>query len=400
MGLALSKLRVMSFDIAYLSGGKLHLKQGNAAVRTVDSEFAEAAKNTRRQMQRRDAWKRSTAEMASMTPLSTRQDEETNLPIKLTDICAGQEGTLFYALSSDEMGGIFSFDTHQNKEKRLFHSAEFTVQHLNYNPAESLVACCVAYPSGESNIATMKADGIRPQELTSGDSVDLAPAWVPGKKQALVFQSAGIARNDDGAMLAQGPFCIEQLDLEAKTVDTLAEDPNWDYLAPQLTTDGTLYYIRRPYKAIKPLGIFQILKDILLMPFRLAYAIFEFLNAFTRMFTGKGLAKPSKPQAQGSGNALIWGQPINTNEEAKRNQRFDDEDSPALVPRSWELIRQRPGQDAEAIARGILAFHVAAGDRLIYTNGSAIYGIIPGGVAKRLVKGKLIEQVALISSGN
>jgi len=390
----------MSFDIAYLSGGKLHLKQGDAPVRTVDSEFAEAAKNTRRQMQRRNSWKRSTAEMSNMMPMGTGQDEETNLPIKLTDICSGQDGQLFYALSTHEMGGIFSFDTHQDHEKRLFHSADFTVQYLNYNPSQSLVACCVAYPNGESNIATMQADGIRPQEITSGDSIDLAPAWIPGQKQALIFQSAGIARNDEGALLAQGPFCIEKLDLEAKTVDTLAEDPNWDFLAPQLTADGTLYYIRRPYKPVKNASIFQTLKDIVLMPFRLAYAVFEFLNAFTRMFTGKGLAKPPKPQVQGSGSALIWGRPVNTDEEAKRNQRFDDEDSPALVPRSWELIRQRPGQEGEAIARGIMAFHVEANDRLIYTNGSAIYGIIPGGVAKRLVKGKLIEQVALISNAS
>ncbi len=387
----------MSFDIAYLSGGKLHLKQGDAATRIIDSEFAEAAKNTRRQMQRRDSWKRSTAEMANMAPPGMRQAQETNLPIKLTDICSGQDGKLFYALSTHEMGGIFSFDTQQDKEKRLFHSAEFTVQHLNYNPSESLVACCVAYPSGESNIATMKADGIRPQEITSGDSIDLAPAWIPGKKQALVFQSAGIARNEEGAMLAQGPFCIEKLDLDAKTVDTLADDPNWDFIAPQLTADGTLYYIRRPYKPVKSLNIFQILKGIILMPFRLAHAIFEWLNIFTQMYTGKGLSKPPKPQAQGAGSAMIWGRPVNTDEEAKRNQRFDDEDSPALVPRNWELIRQRPGQEAEAIAKGVMAFHVEADDRLVYTNGSAIYGIIPGGVAKRLVKGKLIEQVALIA---
>ena len=68
---------------------------------------------------------------------------------------------------------------------------------------------------------------------------------------------------------------------------SLAEDPKLDFLGPQIAPDGALYCIRRPYRLaqsrFRPL---QLIEDILLFPFRLVYAFFQYLNIFTMMYTG------------------------------------------------------------------------------------------------------------------
>ncbi len=402
----------MTFNLAYLSGGKLHLKLGDAAVQNLESEFGESLRNSRRQIQQRNAWK-SDPRAGLMPQGAQATPEEAKDPVMLTGLCPGKPQQLFYSLSSGEMGGILALNavTHpssengaaamQPVEKRLFHSAEFRVRDLSHHPDQELIACSVVHPSGEANIATMKANGIRPNEVTEGDSIDAAPSWILGTKKAMVYQSAGVARNAEGYVVAVGPFAIEKLDFENRSVDTLAQDEQYDYLSPQMTADGTLYYIRRPYKKSENVGFFQLLKDIVLMPFRLLIALFELLNLFYRVSTGKELIKKSdnQPQIQGMGHAVLLGQPINTTEQAKRNQKFDDEDSPALVPREWMLMRRRGGEEATTVARGVVDFHVNQEGAVVYTNGSAIYGIVPGGVAKRLLKekGRVIEQVTLLT---
>ncbi|NJM47598.1 MAG: hypothetical protein HC860_16705 [Alkalinema sp. RU_4_3] len=388
----------MNFKVAYLANGQLHLKSGDSAAQPVESEFGESLRNSRRQIQRRNAWKKNPlAQMVFQEAESN--DLETKQPITLTGICNGVAGQLFYALSTVGMGGILALDVDRQKENRLFHSADFSVHDLSYLAEQDLLACSLRHPSGEANIATMKADGIRPAEITEGDSLDLAPAWIPGQKKALVFQSAGIARSGEGVLMAQGPFAIEKLDFEAGTVDTLVSDPNYDFLAPQMLADGRLYYIRRPYRKIPTPSFWNLLKRVLVMPFLLAYAVFQWLNLFTLRYTGKPMIKqPDRPKATGIGQAVLHGQAVDTNQEAERNQKFEDEDSPALVPRNWELVCQAGDGEVQTIARGVVAFHVGQDGSVVYTNGGAIYGIVPGGVANRILKekGRLIEQVKLL----
>jgi hypothetical protein len=66
--------------------------------------------------------------------------------------------------------------------------------------------------------------------------------------------------------------------MESAELETLAEDPHTDYLSPQVTEDGTLLYIRRPYNEHGRLRPLRALKDTLLLPFRLLYALFQFFN--------------------------------------------------------------------------------------------------------------------------
>ena len=47
----------MSFNFAYLSGGRLYLKLGQATVQSIASEFGQAAQQRGFELQRRNGWK-------------------------------------------------------------------------------------------------------------------------------------------------------------------------------------------------------------------------------------------------------------------------------------------------------------------------------------------------------
>ncbi|ABW29362.1 TolB-like translocation protein [Acaryochloris marina] len=391
----------MSLNFAYLAGGKLHLKLGDDPVRTIDSQFGQEVQDRTLKRQQRNAWKDKNP-MAGMIPQAFLQQMEAmgeaKLPVAIRSVSPCSPGQLLYTLAVGDVTGVFTLDATQDQEQRLFHNSDFAVQHLNVHPQKDEFACTVMHKDGSANIAVMPIDGARPKEITAGDSIDLAPQWLSGAQKALVFQSAGIARNSEGFVLEQSPFSIEKLDFQSGEMTTVAESDQFDLLAPKMVADGSLYYIRRPYQARqKRLNILTLLKDILLMPFRLIQAIYEWLNVFTQTYTGKPLVKPGQPKIQAKQDLLIWGNIINTEAEAEKNRRFGDQDSPALVPRSWQLICQRSDGEVQVIGDGVISYDVDANGGVVYTNGSAIYATHPGGVPKRLLRDRPIEQVVLIA---
>ena len=383
----------MTLNIAYLSSGKLHLKLASDPVRTVESEFGQSVQERAQQIRRRNAWK-AQGQMAQML-FSGMTPEADELPrVTITGLCRGLQGQLLYTLEAGSVAGIFSLDQTSTNEQRLFHNADFGVRHLAFHPTQNLIACSILHEDGTSNIAVMKADGARPNEATEGDSVDLAPAWVANAERTLVFQSAGLGRDRNGLIREQSPFTIEKLDFSRQEMTCLAAEPKQDLLGPKLAADGTLYYIRRPYKSFqRSFNPLHIIRDILLIPFRLLYAIFQWLNFFTARYTGKPLMIAGKKQSPDFRRMMIWGNLIDAEEAAKRS-RFGDADAPALVPRSWQLVRQRAGgYKPETIAEGVLSFDAREDGTIVYTNGSAIYTLTGDGQSERVLVDNLIEQV-------
>ena len=57
----------MSFNFAYLSGGRLYLKLGQATVQAIASEFGQAAQQRGLELQRRNGWKQKNLS-ASLMP--------------------------------------------------------------------------------------------------------------------------------------------------------------------------------------------------------------------------------------------------------------------------------------------------------------------------------------------
>ncbi|MFK8184037.1 MAG: hypothetical protein AB8B99_11735 [Phormidesmis sp.] len=387
----------MSLQIAYLSQGRLFLHQEDAPLKEIESDFGKQLQQRRLKVKRKQVMRNQGIQAMSMSPQMLKQMQqqaEATSPVFITSICALDDGQLAYSLESEDMGGLFRFDPKTDRETRLFHSTDFHVSYLDFDPQQNLIACTKAYKTGSINLATLQPDAIRPMDITEGDSVDIAPRWIGHK--ALVYQSAGVSRNEDGYVGARAPFSIEKFDPVHQSISTLAEDPKSDLLGPQMDESGLLYYIRRPYKAgYAALGVLPALKEVLLVPWRLVMAIWGFFNSFTVMFTGRPLITADTQQKMTPQTKLkAWGEALSPQNQHKKHQK--EADAPALVPSSWELVRQGVQGVPEVLATAVLSYDLAADGRIVYTNGSGVYLIEPNGKSSRVTVGKLIESVKFV----
>ncbi len=383
--------------LAYLAQGKLHLR-GDGAASMVESAFGRSLRERAAQIHHRHAWKTQGrgAQFMSGCAWPSQQCDPGEFRIAITSITSGGDaGQLLYSLETEDVSGIFRVDSH-GVEQRLFHTADFRVRHIALDPTGSTIAASIFHNNFTSNIAVLQVEGTDFFEATDGDSFDIAPRWVPGPRRRLVFQSAGLGRDGNGRFCGLGPFAVQQLDLDSGEMQCLAEEPEYDLLGPQKTSDGALYYIRRPHQSsqrkVSPLSA---LKDTALFPFRMAMAIFQYFNFFSMRYTGKPLAtsRGALQRQPDLKQMLVWGNLIDADRAARENS-LGDTDAPDLVPASWQLVRHSPMQ---VVANSVLSFDIAADGSILYSNGSAIHRIAPGeSRAERLVVGSMIEQVTAL----
>jgi hypothetical protein len=389
----------MKVNIAYLAQGKLHFKHGENSVRTVESRFAQTMKERAIEIHNRHSWKsqgRGAQFMSGGLWGAPSEPDPAAMRVAITGLAWASQDTLIYALQTDDIAGVFAVSDGGKTEKRLFHNANYRVGQLHACDEHDLIACTLLQGMGTANLAVIRADGSDFFEVTEGDSYDIAPSWIPDSPRELVFQSAGVGRDKDGNFSGYGPFAIQKLNIDSGDMTCLAEDAKFDMLGPRMAADGLLYFIRRPYETrevkFKPL---RFLLDMLLLPFRLLYAVFQFLNFFTTRYTGKPLtsAGGARQKEMDVQQMMIWGNLI----QAKKNARESDtEEAQGLVPKSWELVRQEADGRLEVLARGVLSFDLCGDGSLVYSNGNLINHLKAEGTTERLVSDKFIEQVAIV----
>ncbi|HEY7116495.1 MAG TPA: hypothetical protein VH475_07915 [Tepidisphaeraceae bacterium] len=388
--------------IAYLSDAKLFFKTPDApAAKLVQSTFAQEMIDRANRDRQRNEWKSSSAGWMSssrgpllLAGMNAQQEDARKILITgLSRGCAPHE--LLYALETESVGGLFVYDANAGEERRLFHRQQFRARDLARHPSEDLIALSNRYDDGTANIALMPPNGKGLRDVTEGDSVDEAPAWVPGAARTIVFQSAGIGRNQAGHTIALGPYAIQRLDLERDEFTTLLEDEHTDFLIPRLAADGTLYFIQRPWQphgheSPSPL---KFAMDALLFPVRLASAIVGFLNFFSVMFSNQPLITAGGPKREGPSTRYLqfWGKWIDAEKQLKKAERKGPEAS--LVPDSWKLIRRRPNGDEDVLASGAVCFDLAPDGSLVYTNGRAVYHLDAAGNRTTLCTDKMIERL-------
>jgi hypothetical protein len=378
--------------IAYLAQGKVRLKIGTAPPRTVESPYANQIREREVRAQQRNSWKaQGGGFLAGAALWGNRGAAQGPTPVLVTSISGSADpGRLIYSLESGSLCALLASENYGDEERRLWNNNNFKLQHVRACPRTGDLAFSATHSNGTANIGVMFKEENSVKELTEGDSVDTSPQWVPGKTRKLVFQSAGVGRNRQGHFLALGPFSIQELNLDTAEMNTLLEDPKTDFLAPQVTEDGSLYYIRRPYAPTEGISPWRAVKDFFLFPFRLLYAVFQFLNFFSMSFTGRKLstAGDTKARELDMRQMMIYGNLI-------RAQQDSEADAPDLVPGSWQLARRREGRE-EILARGVLAYDLGANGSIACSNGSAIFLISPDGRKERVVSERMIEQVVLL----
>lgn len=382
--------------IAWLAQGKVRVKKPGEQPLTIESQFGNSIRERAVRSQQRHSWKGGgdgEKFLAGAMLWGRAVKDPAAIRVDITSLCRGSaEGQMLYSLETDEFCAVLAIEQLGAEERRLWNKNDKRLSHLAVS-SDGAVACSMRHKFGTANIAVRLDDDSAFSEVTEGDSIDTAPRWIPGQTRRLVFQSAGVGRNREGQFAGVGPYAIQQLDLDSGDLKTLVEDSNADLLTPQMSADGTLYYIRRPYSTGLEFRPLVVLKDFVLFPFRLAYAIFHYLQFFSMLYSGKKLTTGGDARARQMDmkEMMVWGSRI-----ALKNSGQRTEEAADLVPKTWRLVREQPGRNPEEIATGVLAYDIAPDGTIIYTNGNAIFAIDSNGQRERLHVEPLIEQVSVI----
>ena len=381
--------------VAYLAQGQIRIKAGGEAPRTVDSVYGNSIREKAVRAQQKHSWKSAGTDPSpfSGAMLWGKAAMSGDIPLSITSICGGKEpGGLLYSLESGSLCALLEVGQLGAEERRLWNDNRTQIRHVSLSRETGDLVFSILHENGTANIGVKLSGEGGVKELTEGDSFDTAPRWRPGGGGKILFQSAGIGRNREGQFLALGPFAIQELDAEAGELTTLLEARQFDFLAPQALKDGSLLYIRRPYAQQERLHPVRAFKDIVLFPFRLLYAVVQYLNFFSAMYTGRKLTSGgAKGREMDLKQMMIWGNLVR----AQRPASVEDE-SADLVPKSWQLCRRSPTGETKVLAGGVLAYDINDDGRVVFTNGNAIFLLHPDGRKEHLVNEAMIEQVFFV----
>ena len=126
---ALAKLRAMATQtntaFAYLSGGKIRVKNGAQSPRVIESKFAENLRERTVKAQQRHAWKggggAGNGFLTGPTLWGKAAQDNGAIPISITSISRGPAlGQLFYSLETDSMCGVLVLDDMGTEERRIW----------------------------------------------------------------------------------------------------------------------------------------------------------------------------------------------------------------------------------------------------------------------------------------
>jgi len=390
--------------VAYLARGKLHVRFPNKEPQEIESPFARQYVERQLRDLEIDGWKGRSGVWAGMgmAPPSMAQWQTAGgspiQPPRIISLARGQQPReLWYAVSMGNVGGLFRYDLNQDQELRLMHKEAFLPRDLAVHPQTANLALAIERDPGTYRLATSKHEGRFLTTVASGDTVDASPSWTPGEEEKLVFQSARVGRSREGYPMGLGPFAIRSVDLATGELNTLLESKEHDYLAPRLRSDGSLYYIRRPYEKVgaKPIRLKDFLLDVLLFPYRLLRALFYTANFFSLMFSGKPLATTAgAPRSPEDAVAMsLWGQMIDTKKALADRSRSDDA---AVVPKNYELVCRDAAGSERVVATNVLSYDITGDGDVVYTNGFGLFHLTPDGRKTRLCDDDLIDQVVAV----
>ena len=398
----------MSSEVAYLSLGRLLVQSPGESAREVESLFARQTTERRERQRQARGWQETSGLWGNMAmeenPLEAMQaNVAVRRPIRFSALTAGQNsGDVFYLLDLHGVSGLFRYNTSRDEETRLMHRNDFPARDLTYHAESESLAFSLPREDGTVGIVVGEKDGRFLRDITVGDSLDENAQWVPGEKRRIVFQSAGFLRDHLGYQRGLSPYRIEQADLDAESFEVVLEESDFDLLHPRITDDGTLYFIRRPYRpqGSQRRSVGATLKDIALYPVRLLIGVHHFFNFFSMAFGGPPLTTSGGPKRHQTPEArfiMLSGQAIDLH---KIQQKSTPEAPAGLVPSDWQLVRRSSDGEETVLAEGVVHYDLNAAGDVVFTDGSVIRKISSDGKTNRIASDQLIERVAFVPSAN
>ena len=376
-------------DVAYVAGGELHLSC-NGKSREIESPFAEGVRARAASIAKRNAWKSQGPGARFVAGFGGVPDGDELLnqgaapvPVAITGIARGRAPKeLLYTQRTDVVSGLFKLPIDTLSEQRLYHHNGPILADPCVHPNEDMIAVSIRGAAWASHLAVAALDGRNLREITEGDVVDRAPSWVPGERRSLVYQSSGIGRDRYGLMSQLGCAGIYRLDIDRGEVSSLLEDPAADFVAPRMSEDGTLYAVRRPRTEQDRVAPMQVLTDIALLPFRVARAMFNYLEFFSMRYSGKPLLTATGMRAQRADlrRMLLAANMIDATRGGESESSLLTE-----LARDWTLVKLAPQKsEPETVVAGVSCFDIAPGGDLLYADGSAIHRLSASGGVERV----------------
>ena len=317
--------------------------------------------------------------------------------------CVGEyNGSFIYSIDIDTTNGIYRKSADSESEGIVLCSSSTAYRSFDVKGDRLVTSAAFA---GESHIGVLDLNTGRIDTYTEGHVCDSSPVWSNTDSGKIYFCSAGLPENEKTApddnssprgisqivdemysssSVRLGPCAICLLDINEGSLTELLSDNSYNYTSPQSMPDGSLYYIRKPYKYNSGGNSFGCLADIVMLPVRLFQALFGFLNVFSAKYSGKTLSR-SDVKRKDEGQMMIDGNLINAERELKENERRGDK-NPGIIPRSWELRRLDSNGTDTLIRTGVAAYRVdSESEEIIISNGSHILRINADGKEEKLL---------------
>lgn len=310
------------------------------------------------------------------------------------------EDELCYSVTVGQMSGVFKKPLSEaQQEDHIVHAQDLAFFELCYNADQNTVAVSQAQSSFERSIALYPLNGNAPTELTSGDSKEQNPWWSLSSPGTLLFDSAGIGRDEDMNFVEYGPSALYSVNLLSRDIELIKEQEGLSLVQPKDDKEGNLFYIERPTKVKKKKN--NLLLEVLLIPVKLVMAIISFLEVFTMMFTGKGFSSDSDPsdrmeKARNKNKKpheiLIDGNLIDAQKTYEENKKRKEEYA-GIAPHSWKLICIAKDGTRTVLQEGVIAYDLTDSGDIVYTNGKNIVLLTKDGKKTRLAQTGLCTGV-------
>jgi hypothetical protein len=381
----------------FLSEGDLFLKEDGQEPVEIESHFAREALERATSRSDRQAWKGQGREegMFNAQTVWGRQAarSERDHPVVRTVARGPEANELLYTLAMSASSGLFRYNLATREEYRLFHRHDFDGCGLSCHRPAKQVVLSSRNQDHLGKLELYDEATRRRQQMTDGDGHDSNPSHDPRSPDTIYFQSSGVARNEQGVIVALGPAAIHQLNRATGAMTTLLEDDQWDYLQPRMDANGALHFIRRPYDRHE-LSTLHTVKAFVLLPFHIGAAIFGFMDAFSRMFAKRSL----RPAGAGkeiplsrSRFATFQDTTIALEKVLDKTGRLDD--SVQLVPATWELVRRDASGQETVLAKHVVAFDLGPDGELVYSDGLRVWQA--GASPRKVFQGKIIQSVVV-----
>lgn len=385
---------------AFISDGRLFVRNQQGRIDEIESPFVNEKQISSERHTKYHSWKdHSNSGDACFNPSIVWGGQ---LPAvsarsyRFRDVAAVGEDTLYYILADQVITGLFRYDLADGFETRLFHRNDLFECGFDFSPSRQEFVIAVQQDDMRCSLELFNKTGSAITELTGGDSRDSYPSFCYRNPNRILFQSAGLSRDETGFPVLFGPEAIHCLDLDAEEIEEVLADDRYDYLLPKEDAEGNLYFIRRPYQGPGQHSFGKIFFDTIFFPFRFLIAVVGFLDAFTKLFNQQSF-KADGPNVQfprQEKHVRILGQTIRM-AKVHRDARFKRELS--LVPGSWELIRRDINGHFEVMARHAAFYDIDAEGVVYVTNGYRVHIITPS-EKKTLFRHSLVEMLKVARS--